>query len=96
MTAEGKELQNLAKVQHLLAAVERPKVVSVVHIPGPQSANTPEAVGNHQADAEAKRVAETIRDPKNGEGEAIMVAAMDLLYQNSKHCRCSLNKPLKI
>ena len=56
-TAEGKELKNLAEVKRLLAAVEKPKAVAVMHVPGHQSKNTPEALGNRRADAEARRVA---------------------------------------
>jgi ribonuclease HI len=54
-TAEGKSLKNLAEVQHLLIAVEKPKAVAVMYVPGHQSAKTPEAVGNNRADQEARR-----------------------------------------
>nr|XP_036867633.1 uncharacterized protein LOC118971162 [Manis javanica] len=56
-SAEGKGLRNLQEVQRLLAAVEKPKAVAVIHVPGHQSKKTPEAVGNSHADAEAKRAA---------------------------------------
>ena len=54
---EGKGLRNLQEVQRLLAAVEKPKAVAVIHVPGHQSRKTPEAVVNSHADAEAKRAA---------------------------------------
>ncbi|XP_073904998.1 uncharacterized protein [Castor canadensis] len=56
-TAKGKHLKNLAEVQRLLMAVEKPKAVAVMYVPGHQSAKTPEAVGNNRADQKAKRVA---------------------------------------
>jgi ribonuclease HI len=56
-TAERKNLKNLAEVQRLLMAVEKPKAVAVMYVPGHQSAKTPEAVGNNRADQEAKRAA---------------------------------------
>ncbi|XP_073075464.1 uncharacterized protein [Manis javanica] len=56
-SAEGKGLRNLQEVQRLLAAVEKPKAVAVIHVPGHQSKKTPEAIGNSHADAEAKRAA---------------------------------------
>jgi hypothetical protein len=56
-TAEGKGLKNLAEVQRLLIAVEKPKAVAVMYVPGHQSAKTPEAVGNNRADQEARRAA---------------------------------------
>jgi ribonuclease HI len=56
-TAEGKGLKNLAKVQHLLIAVKKPKAVAVMYVPGHQSTKTPEAVGNNRADQEARRAA---------------------------------------
>jgi hypothetical protein len=38
-------------------AVEKPKAVAVMYVPGHQSAKTLEAVGNNRTDQEAKRAA---------------------------------------
>jgi ribonuclease HI len=46
ITAEGKELHNLLEIQRLLTAVQKPQAVAVVHVPGHQSSQTPEAMGN--------------------------------------------------
>jgi ribonuclease HI len=46
ITAEGKELRNLPVIQRLLTVVQKPQAVAVVHVPGHQSAQTPEAMGN--------------------------------------------------
>ncbi|XP_057345013.1 uncharacterized protein LOC118908875 [Manis pentadactyla] len=56
-SAEGKELRSLQEVQRLLAAIEKPKAVAVIHVPGHQPKKTPEAIGNNHADAEARRAA---------------------------------------
>jgi ribonuclease HI len=53
ITAEGKELRNLQEIQRLLTVVQKPQAVSVVHVPGHQSAQTPEAMGNWHVDKEA-------------------------------------------
>jgi hypothetical protein len=75
-TAEGKHLKNLAEVQRLLMAVEKPKAVAVMYVPGHQSAKTPEAVGNNRADQEAKRVA--MESPLMETGQPSTVAAIDV------------------
>ncbi|XP_073904210.1 uncharacterized protein [Castor canadensis] len=75
-TAEGKHLKNLAKVQRLLMAVEKPKAVAVMYVPGHQSAKTPEAVGNNRADQEAKRVA--MVSPPMETGQPSTVVAIDV------------------
>jgi ribonuclease HI len=54
ITAEGKELRNLPEIQRLLTAVQKPQAVAVVHVPGHQSAQTPEAMGNRRADIAAR------------------------------------------
>jgi ribonuclease HI len=46
ITVEGKELLNLPEIQRLLTAVQKPQAVAVVHVPGHQSSQTPEAMGN--------------------------------------------------
>jgi ribonuclease HI len=46
ITAEGKELRNLPEIQRLLIAVQKPQAVVVVHVPGHQSSQTPEALWN--------------------------------------------------
>jgi ribonuclease HI len=50
ITAEGKELCNLPEIQRLLTVVEKPQAVAVVHVPGHQSAQTLEGMGNRCAD----------------------------------------------
>jgi ribonuclease HI len=46
ITAEGKELHNLPEIQRLLTSMQKPQAVVVVRVPGHQSAQTPEAMGN--------------------------------------------------
>jgi ribonuclease HI len=53
ITVEGKELCNLPEIQRLLTAVQNPQAVAVVHVPGHQSSQTPEATGNWHADEAA-------------------------------------------
>jgi ribonuclease HI len=53
ITVEGKKLRNLLEIQRLLTAVQKPQAVAVVHVPGHQSAQTPEAMGNRHADKAA-------------------------------------------
>jgi ribonuclease HI len=50
ITVEGKELHNLPEIQRLLIVVQKPRAVAVVHVPGHQSAQTLEAMGNRRAD----------------------------------------------
>jgi ribonuclease HI len=57
ITEEGKELCNLPEIQRLLTAVQKPQAVVVVHVPGHQSAQTPEATGNQRADIAARNAA---------------------------------------
>jgi ribonuclease HI len=57
ITAEGKELRNLPEIQRLLTVVQKPQAVAVVHVPGHQSAQTPEATGNQHADKVAQNAA---------------------------------------
>jgi ribonuclease HI len=57
ITAEGKELRNLLEIQRLLTVVQKPQAVAVVHVPGHQSAQTPEATGNWPADKAAQNAA---------------------------------------
>jgi ribonuclease HI len=57
ITAEGKEVRNLLEIQRLLTAVQKPQAVAVVHVPGHQSSQTPEATGNRRADIAARNAA---------------------------------------
>jgi ribonuclease HI len=57
ITVEGKELRNLPEIQRLLIAVQKPQAVVVVHVPGHQCSQTPEAMGNRQADEAARNAA---------------------------------------
>jgi hypothetical protein len=54
ITEEGKELRNLPEIQRLLTVVQKSQAVAVVHVPGHQSAQTPEAMGNWCADEAAR------------------------------------------
>ncbi|XP_029418432.1 uncharacterized protein LOC115070051 [Nannospalax galili] len=71
-SAEGKELKNLQEVQRLLRAIEKPRAVAVIHVPGHQVKKTPEAIGNNLADTEAKRVA--LSSP----GDPVVLAALEV------------------
>jgi hypothetical protein len=51
---EGKELRNLPGIQRLLTAVQKPQAVAVLHVPGHQSAQTLEAMGNRRVDKAAQ------------------------------------------
>jgi ribonuclease HI len=55
--AERKELRNLPEIQRLLTALQKPQAVAVVHVPGHQSAQNPEATGNQHADEAARNAA---------------------------------------
>jgi ribonuclease HI len=57
ITVEGKELRNLPEIQRLLTVVQKPQAVAVVHVPGHQSAQTPEASGNLRVDEAARNAA---------------------------------------
>jgi ribonuclease HI len=57
ITAEGKELCNLPEIQRLLTVVQKSQAVAVVHVPGHQSAQTPEATGNWRVDIVARNAA---------------------------------------
>ncbi|XP_073935103.1 uncharacterized protein [Castor canadensis] len=57
ITAEGKELRNLPEIQRLLIAVQKPQAAATVRIPGHQSSQTPEAMGNRRADEVARNAA---------------------------------------
>ena len=43
LTAEGKEIKNLPEIRRLLEAVQMPRAVSIVHIPGHQKGDSPTA-----------------------------------------------------
>jgi ribonuclease HI len=53
ITVEGKELHNLPEFQRLLTVVQKPQAVAVLHVPGHQSTQTPEATGNQREDIAA-------------------------------------------
>jgi hypothetical protein len=65
ITAEGKELRNLPEIQRLLIVVQKPQAVAVVHVPGHQSSQTPEAMGNRQADEVARNAALASTTPED-------------------------------
>ena len=58
MTAEGKEIKNLPEIRRLLEAVQMPRAVSIVHVPGHQKGDSPTARGNRAADLAARKVAD--------------------------------------
>ena len=43
LTAEGKEIKNLPEIRRLLEAVQLPRAVSIVHVPGHQKGDSPKA-----------------------------------------------------
>ena len=55
-TAEGKEVKNLPEIPRLLEAVQLPRAVAIVHVPGHQKGEDPKAWGNHAADAATQEV----------------------------------------
>jgi ribonuclease HI len=57
ITVEGKELRNLPEIQRLLTVVQKPQAVAVVHVPGHQSAQNPEATANRRAEEAAQNAA---------------------------------------
>jgi ribonuclease HI len=57
ITAEGKKLHNLPEIQRLLIAVQKPQAAVIVHVPGHQSSQTPEAMGNRREDEVARNAA---------------------------------------
>jgi ribonuclease HI len=57
ITVEGKELLNLPEIHRLLIAVQKPQAAAIVHVPGHQSSQTLEAMGNRQADEVARNAA---------------------------------------
>lgn len=58
LTAEGKEIKNLPEIRRLLEAVQMPRAVSIVHVPGHQKGDSPTAQGNRAADLAARKVAD--------------------------------------
>lgn len=57
LTAEGKDIRNKPQILKLLKAIWWPKRVAIMHCPGHQKGNSPEARGNHAADLAAREVA---------------------------------------
>ena len=56
-TAERKEVKNLPEIRRLLKAVQLPRAVTIVHIPGHQKGEDPRARGNQAADAATREAA---------------------------------------
>ena len=50
-TAERKEVKNLPEIHRLLEAVQLPRAVAIVNVPGHQKREDPKARGNRAADA---------------------------------------------
>ena len=57
ITADGGKVRNLPEIQRLLAAVQKPQAIAVVHVSSHQTTRTPEATGNKRADEAAKQAA---------------------------------------
>ncbi|XP_029423566.1 uncharacterized protein LOC103741107 [Nannospalax galili] len=57
LTSGGKEIKNKAEILALLEALFLPKELSIMHCPGHQKGNHPEARGNRLADQTAKDIA---------------------------------------
>ena len=58
LTAEGKEIKNLPEIRRLLEAVQLPRAVSIVHVPGHQKGDSPTARGNRTTDLAARKAAD--------------------------------------
>lgn len=58
LTSEGKEIKNKAEILALLKALFLPKRLSIMHCPGHQKGQNPEARGNRLADTSAREAAE--------------------------------------
>ncbi|XP_075815228.1 uncharacterized protein LOC142842292 [Microtus pennsylvanicus] len=58
LTSEGKEIKNKLEILALLKALFLPQKLSIMHCPGHQKGNNPEARGNRLADETAKQVAQ--------------------------------------
>ncbi|KAB0377887.1 hypothetical protein FD755_009465 [Muntiacus reevesi] len=56
-TAEGKEVKNLPEILRLLKAVQLPRAVAIVHVPGHQKGEDPRAWGNWAAGVVTREVA---------------------------------------
>ena len=57
-TDEGKEVKNLPEIRRLLEAVQLPRAVAIVHVPGHQKGKDPKTQGNR-----GKRLAGTTLPP---------------------------------
>lgn len=57
LTSEGKEIKNKAEILALLKALFLPRKLSIMHCPGHQKGDSPQARGNRLADEAARRVA---------------------------------------
>ena len=63
-TAEEKEVKNVPEIRRLLEAVQLPRAVAIVHVPGHQKGEDPKARGNRAADGAAReRLAGTTPPP---------------------------------
>ncbi|XP_038956440.2 protein NYNRIN-like [Rattus norvegicus] len=58
LTSEGREIKNKAEILALLRALFLPKGLSIIHCPGHQKGQSPEARENRLADASARKAAE--------------------------------------
>lgn len=58
LTSEGKEIKNKAEILALLRALFLPKGLSIIHCPGHQKGQSPEARGNRLADISARKATE--------------------------------------
>ena len=57
LTSEGKEIKNKNEILALLEALFLPKRLSIIHCPGHQKGDSPQAKGNRLADDTAKKAA---------------------------------------
>ena len=56
-TAEGKEVKYLPEIRRLLEAIQLPRAVAIVHVPGHQKGEDPKARGNRATDVAAQEAA---------------------------------------
>lgn len=57
LTSEGRDIKNKAEILDLLHALFLPRKLSIIHCPGHQKGDSPEAKGNRMADQAARRAA---------------------------------------
>ena len=65
LTTKGTPIINGRQIQLLLQALTSPKEVAIIHCKGHQRPTNPTAQGNHFADATAKSIALSTKNPQS-------------------------------